>query len=164
MYYFNEGIIRNSDFNRNTLRLNVGQTLNDWALLDVGASLTRSASHDIPTGGPNFFDGAITTIQFQPHTGDASPDELGVYPNIGNAFFGNPNEIVDQYDFTQDVNRLMGNVKLILTPYNGLSFNLIAGYDAFHQLQSDLFRRANGAGAIGQPGQSGHQTGDPDRV
>ena len=146
-YYFNEGIIRNSDFNRNTLRVNIGQTLSDWALVDVGASLARSASNDIPTGGPNFFDGAITTIQFQPHIADASPNELGVYPNIGNAFFGNPNEIVDQYAFTQDVNRLTGNVKFILTPSEGFSVNLITGYDAFTQVA----RGFKPVGGVAQP-------------
>ncbi len=146
-YYFNEGIIRNSDFTRNTLRVNIGQTLNDWAMVDVGASLSRSASHDIPTGGPNFFDGAITTIQFQPHIADASPNELGVYPNIGNAFFGNPNEIVDQYDFTQDVNRLTGSVKVLLTPAEGLSIDLTTGYDAFTQVA----RGFKPVGGVAQP-------------
>ena len=146
-YYFNEGIIRNSDFNRNTLRVNIGQTLSDWALVDVGASIAQSSSNDIPTGGPNFFDGAITTIQFQPHIADASPNDLGVYPNIGNAFFGNPNEIVDQYEFTQDVNRLTGSVKFILTPSEGLSINLITGYDAFTQLA----RGFKPVGGVAQP-------------
>ena len=132
-YYYNEGIVRNADFSRATLRVNLGQTLTDWAVLDVNTNLTRSFSNDIPTGGPGFFDGAITTLQFQPHTLSAEPNELGVYPNVGNAFFGNPYEIVDRYQYTQDVNRFTTSLNLTLTPLEGLSLNLVGGYDTFTQ-------------------------------
>jgi TonB-linked SusC/RagA family outer membrane protein len=133
---FNEGIIRNSDFQRTTLRVNVGQTLSDWAFVNVGTNLTRSFSNDIPTGGESFFDGAITTIQFLPHNGSAEPDELGNYsaPGTGNAFFGNPFEVIDTYEFTQEINRFTGSVNLNLTPYEGLSVDLITGYDTYGQV------------------------------
>ncbi|MEM9664291.1 MAG: SusC/RagA family TonB-linked outer membrane protein [Bacteroidota bacterium] len=133
-YFFNEGIIRNSDFNRTTLRVNVGQTLTDWAVLNINTSLTRSFSNDIPTGGEGFFDGAITTLQFQPHSADANANELGEYPNIGNSFFGNPFEIVDRYQYSQEINRFIGSVNVTLTPLPGLSVNGIMGYDTFGQL------------------------------
>jgi outer membrane receptor protein involved in Fe transport len=114
--------------------VNVGQTLSDWAFVNVGTNLVRSFSNDIPTGGESFFDGPITTIQFIPHTVDAAPDELGNYPAPGNAFFGNPFEEIDTYEFTQDVNRFIGSVNLNLTPYEGLSIDLISGYDAYSHL------------------------------
>ncbi len=133
-HLYNEGIIRNSDFQRTSLRVNVGQTLSDWAFVNVGTNLTRSFSNDVPTGGESFFDGAITTIQFIPHNADASPDELGNYPAPGNAFFGNPFEVIDTYEFTQEINRFTGSVNLNLTPYEGLSVDLITGYDTYSQL------------------------------
>ncbi len=133
-YLYNEGIIRNSDFSRASLRVNVGQVLNDWAFVNIGTNLTRSFSNDIPTGGESFFDGPLTTIQFLPHTADAFPDELGNYPAPGNSFFGNPYEVIDRYEFTQEVNRFTGSVSLNLTPYEGLSIDVISGYDTYGQV------------------------------
>ena len=134
--YYNEGIIRNSDFNRSTVRANLSQVLSDRASIDVGTSLTRSFSNDIPTGGPGFFDGSITTLQFVAHETDASPDALGNYPALagGGAAFGNVFEIVDIYEFTQEINRSTTNVKLNLTPWTGFSADAIVGYDNYTQL------------------------------
>lgn len=132
-YFFNEGIVRNSDFERTTLRLRVGQQLASWVRVDVGAGITKSASNDIPTGGGGFFDGAITTIQFIPGTVDASPNEFGEYPAPGNAFFGNPYEVVDRYQFTQDIDRTNASVNVTLTPVSGLTATLVGGYDTYSQ-------------------------------
>jgi TonB-linked SusC/RagA family outer membrane protein len=132
-YFFNEGIIRNSDFERATLRMRLGQQLADWARVDVGAGFTRSASNDVPTGGGNFFDGAITTLQFIPGTVDASPNANGEYPAPGNAFFGNPYEVVDRYQFSQDVSRTNASVNVTLTPLDGFTATLIGGYDGYSQ-------------------------------
>jgi len=132
--YYNQGIIRNADFNRSTLRANISQVLNDWAAIDVGTNFARSFSNDIPTGGPGFFDGAITTLQFIPHTVDASPDELGNYSAVGISAFGNPYEIVDAYQFTQEINRSTSNLTLKLTPWSGFAVDAVAGYDEFTQV------------------------------
>lgn len=133
-YYFNEGIVRNADFSRTSLRVNVGQALSDWVFVNVGTNLARSFSNDIPTGGEGFFDGPITAIQFLPHTADAFPDELGNYSAPGPTFVGNPNEVIDRYEFTQEVNRFTGSLSLNLTPYEGLSIDLVSGYDTYGQV------------------------------
>lgn len=134
--YYNGGIIRNSDFNRSTVRANLNQVLSDWAALNVGTSFARSFSNDVPTGGPGFFDGSITTLQFVSNEIDASPDELGDYPALpgGGAPFGNPFEIVDIYRFTQEINRSTTNLNLKLTPGSGFSIDAIVGYDNYTQL------------------------------
>ena len=129
--FYNEGFVRNSDFNRTTVRANLDQILNNWSVLKIGSAFTRSFANDIPTGGTSFFDGAVTTLQFSPHETDAFPDELGNYSSIGNAFFGNPNEIVDQYQYTQEVNRYTGSVSLVLTPTSQWSIDAVAGYDGY---------------------------------
>ncbi|MDX1430465.1 MAG: TonB-dependent receptor, partial [Rhodothermales bacterium] len=108
--------------------------LNDWAFVRVGTNLTRSFSNDVPTGGESFFDGAVTTLQFLPHNADAFPDELGTYPAPGNAFFGNPFEVIDTYDFTQEINRFTGSINLNLTPYEGLALDVTTGYVTYGQV------------------------------
>ncbi len=67
-YLDNEGIIKNSAFERGTLRLNLGQQLTDWAFARVTAGITRSSSDDVPSGGQGFLDGAVTSLQFLPNT------------------------------------------------------------------------------------------------
>ncbi|MFV1981390.1 MAG: SusC/RagA family TonB-linked outer membrane protein, partial [Rhodothermia bacterium] len=132
--FYNQGFVRNSDFNRTTVRANVDQILNSWSVLKVGSAFTRSFANDIPTGGTNFFDGAVTTLQFSPHEVDAAPDELGNYPSVGNAFFGNPNEIVDKYQYTQEVNRYTGSISLTMTPTKQWSIDGVLGYDGYTQV------------------------------
>ena len=133
-FLYNEGFVRNSDFNRGGIRARVNHVLSDWVRVNVSTSITRSFSNDVPTGGGGFFDGSITTIQFLPHTATAEPNELGEYPAPGNAFFGNPFEVVDRYEFTQDVNRNISSVAVSLTPYEGLSIDAVGGYDNYAQL------------------------------
>lgn len=132
--YYNQGIVRNADFNRSTVRATLSQVLNDWAAVDVGTSFARSFSNDIPTGGPGFFDGSISALQFLPHSADASPDELGNYPAVGITAFGNPYEIVDVYKYTQEINRSTTNLDLGLTPLSGFSVDAILGYDEYTQI------------------------------
>jgi len=146
-YFYNQGIVRNADFNRGTFRLNVGQELASWAYLRSGINLTRSFANDIPTGGPGFFDGSITTLQFVPNIVDARPTPLGEYPAIGAAAFGNPYEVVDRYKFSQEVNRIQANVNLTLTPMEGLTANVVGGYDTFTQTA----RGFKPVGTVAQP-------------
>ncbi len=133
-FLYNEGFVRNSDFNRGGIRARVNHILSDWVRVNVSTAITKSFSHDIPTGGGGFFDGSITTLQFLPHSAPADPNELGEYPAPGNAFFGNPFEVVDRYKYTQDVNRSISSVGLSITPYEGLSIDAIGGYDSYSQL------------------------------
>jgi TonB-linked SusC/RagA family outer membrane protein len=127
----NEGIIRNSDFERGTLRLNLGQQLTDWAFARVTAGVTRSRSSDVPSGGQGFLDGALTSLQFLPNTQSAQPDDTGDYPDLG--LSGNPLEIVETYQFSQEVTRATSSVNLTLTPLQGLTASLIGGVDTYSQ-------------------------------
>lgn len=146
-YLDTDGIVRNSAFERATLRLNLGQQLTDWAFARVTAGVTQSQSDDVPTGGPGFFDGAITTLQFVPNLTPAGPNAFGEYPAVGNAFFGNPFEVVDRYRFSQDVARAQGSVQLVLTPLAGLTGTVVGGFDTYSQEARGL----RPPGSVAQP-------------
>jgi TonB-linked SusC/RagA family outer membrane protein len=127
----NEGIVRNSDFQRGTLRLNLGQQLTDWAFARATVGVSRSRSNDIPSGGQGFLDGAVTSLQFLPNTQSPEPNELGEYPRLG--LSGNPLEIVERYQFSQDVTRATTSLNLVLTPLQGLTASLVGGFDTYSQ-------------------------------
>ncbi|MGB3548436.1 MAG: TonB-dependent receptor plug domain-containing protein [Saprospiraceae bacterium] len=63
-YLNNEGIIKNTDFERIGGRLNLDQELAPWLKLGFGINYSRSSSNDIPNGGINSAYGAITGFLF----------------------------------------------------------------------------------------------------
>lgn len=130
-YLDNEGIVRNSGFQRGTLRLNLGQQLTDWAFARATVGVSRSRSNDVPSGGQGFLDGAVTSLQFLPNTQSPEPNELGEYPRLG--LSGNPLEIVERYKFSQDVSRVTTSLNLVLTPLQGLTTSLVGGIDTYSQ-------------------------------
>ena len=131
-YKDNEGIVDGSEFKRGTGRLNLDQTLSNWADLAVNLNYTNSRSNEIPNGGLNSSYGALTGFIFGPNTFNPYPDpETGDYP--GGAL-ANPLEVIDKYDFQQEVNRVLGSAKLTLTPYRGLSIDHTLGLDTYSQV------------------------------
>ncbi|MBN2731635.1 MAG: SusC/RagA family TonB-linked outer membrane protein [Balneolaceae bacterium] len=131
-YKDNEGIVDGSNFKRGTVRLNLDQTLSQWADISVNLNYSNSRSQEVPNGGLNSSYGALTGFIFGPNTFNPYPDpETGDYP--GGAL-ANPLEVIDKYDFQQDVNRIIGSAKLTLAPYDGLSIDHTLGLDTYSQV------------------------------
>jgi len=132
-YKDNEGIVEGADFRRGTTRLNLDQGLTNWASVSLNLSYTNSRSQEVPNGGLNASYGALTGFIFGPNTVDPRPDpETGEFPN--NTVLANPLEVIDSYDFEQEVNRVLGSAKLTLTPLEGLSIDHTLGIDSYSQV------------------------------
>ena len=130
----NEGIIKNTDFKRYGLKVNVKQKATDW--LDVNASLnyTRSKSSDIPNGGINSAYGAITGYVFSENSVNPEPNESGVYPVTSLLVpRTNPLEAVNRFDFSQKVNRVISSLGFDAKITEHLSANYTLGLDYFNQ-------------------------------
>ncbi|MEL7832660.1 SusC/RagA family TonB-linked outer membrane protein [Fodinibius sp. Rm-B-1B1-1] len=129
----NEGIVDGSNYQRSTARLNLDQVLTNWANLSTSLSYSHSNNQQIPNGGLNASYGALTGFIFGPNTFNPKPDpETGEYPN--NTVLANPLEVIDTYDFQNEVNRVIGNAKLSLTPHKGLSIDHTLGLDTYSQV------------------------------
>ncbi len=135
--YKNEGIVRNTDFDRKTLRLKLDQELFDWATLSVGSFVSLNKSNDMPNG-KNY--GPITSLLFADNLNNTQPDEFGNYPNIG--WMANPTEALDRIDATTKNFRSINDVQLKLTPFEGFRFNYILGFD--HASSEGLIYIPNG--------------------
>lgn len=132
-YKSNEGIVKATDFKRGTARLNLDQGLANWANMSVKLNYTNSRSNEVPNGGLNSSYGALTGFIFGPNTVDPRPDPVsGVYPH--NTVLANPIEVIDTYDFDQEVNRVIGSATLTLTPRDGLSVDHTLGVDTYSQV------------------------------
>lgn len=132
-YKSNQGIVEASNFKRATTRLNLDQVLNNWANISVNLNYTNSRSHEVPNGGLNSSYGALTGFIFGPNTFDPRPDPAsGEFPQ--NTALANPLEVIERYDFNQEVNRVLGSAMLTLTPVDGLSIDHTIGVDTYSQV------------------------------
>jgi len=122
--YNNEGIVRNSDFSRKSMRLHLDQKVFDWMDLGVGTYLAYNNSHDIPDG-TNY--GPLTSLLFADNRNNTAPDELGNYANIG--WMANPYEVIDRVNATQEYFRSISDFQVKIRPFAGATINYVFGLD-----------------------------------
>lgn len=130
----NEGVIKNTDFQRIGFKTNITQKAFDWLDINAGLNFTRSVSSDIPNGGINAAYGAITGFVFSDNSIDPSPDDSGVYP-ITSLLVPrtNPAEAVNRFDFGQKVNRVITSIGLNVKITEKLRASYLLGLDFYNQ-------------------------------
>lgn len=130
----NEGIIKNTDFQRVGFKTNITQKAWDWLEINAGLNYTRSVSNDVPNGGINAAYGAITGFVFSDNSINPNPDESGVYPVTSLLVpRTNPLEAVNRFDFGQKLNRFITSVGLNAKITDKLTANYLLGLDFFNQ-------------------------------
>ncbi|MEL7269932.1 MAG: SusC/RagA family TonB-linked outer membrane protein [Bacteroidota bacterium] len=130
----NEGIIKNTDFQRTGFKANLTQKAWDWLEITAGMNYTRSVSNDVPNGGINAAYGAITGFVFSDNSVNPAPDESGVYPVTSLLVpRTNPAEAVNRFDFGQKVNRFITSMGLNAKITDKLSANYLLGLDFYNQ-------------------------------
>ncbi len=135
--YKNGGIVKNTDFDRKTLRLRLDQEINSWLSISGGSFVSFNKSNDMPNG-KNF--GPITSVIFADNIKDTAPDEFGNYPKIG--WMANPLEAIDRIRATTKNMRSISDIQLSLTPFDGFRLNYTFGYD--HSSSEGLLYVPNG--------------------
>jgi TonB-dependent starch-binding outer membrane protein SusC len=134
---YNEGIIDNTNFNRNSLRINLTQKLSRIFTLSAGANYAISNSREIPNGGLLEAYGALTGFIFSNnYVNPAKNPVTGLYPSTAPIAIlrrTNPLEAIERFDFRQRVNRFTGNVQLNAKPVTGLNIDYIVGLDNYTQ-------------------------------
>jgi len=124
----NGGIIRNTDFARNSLRLRLDEKLFKSLSLSVGSYLSKSLSHDMPNGdGSTTVFGPLTGLIFLNNATDANANSFGIYPNFGG--FGNPYETIDRVNISQNYLRNISDIQLKYSPFEGFNVNYVLGMD-----------------------------------
>ncbi|RLD83606.1 MAG: SusC/RagA family TonB-linked outer membrane protein, partial [Bacteroidetes bacterium] len=125
-YLYNEGILRNTSFDRKTFKVRINQELTDWLSVDAGTYYSTNISKEIPYG--NAWTGnPMVALLFGDNVLDPSADEFGNYPNAG--WSSNPYEDIDLLDISQKNNRLISDIVLKANPIKGLNLKYTFGYD-----------------------------------
>ncbi|MBC6997285.1 SusC/RagA family TonB-linked outer membrane protein [Cytophaga sp. FL35] len=130
----NEGIIKNTNFQRIGFKANVTQKAFDWLGINASLNYVRSKSEEVPNGGINAAYGAITGFVFSDNSIDPAPNASGVYPQTSLLVpRTNPAEAVDRFDFGQKINRVITSVGLDAQITDNLTANYTLGLDFFNQ-------------------------------
>ncbi len=136
-YYFsssylrNNGIIRNTNFQRYGFKVRTDIMLSKWAKLSGGTMYANSRSKDLPNGN-NFFS-PISTMTIADNVWNVKElDANGKLQHVERLRV-NPLTVIETFDIRQETNRNISDLKLTLTPINGLSIDLTNGFDTYSQ-------------------------------
>jgi hypothetical protein len=130
-YTLNEGIIRNTDFQRYGARFRFNQSVSDWASFSIGLNYNNSFSNERPDG--NVFWSPINAFNITNNIWDITQrDELGNLQSVEPTRV-NPLSVIEDFDITQSVNRAISDFQLKLFPLKGLTIDYILGVDAYNQ-------------------------------
>lgn len=136
-YSKNEGIIRNTDFQRYGAKLRVDQNLASWAKMSVGLNYVNSSSQDLPNGN-NFFSPISTMIIIDNVWDVTERDEVGNLLHVEPVRM-NPLSVIEEFDISQNTNRFIGDLQFSLFPVKGLTLKYILGLDVYN-LRGNTFQ------------------------
>ncbi|MFY8128547.1 MAG: SusC/RagA family TonB-linked outer membrane protein, partial [Chitinophagaceae bacterium] len=131
-YFFNQGIIRNTDFQRFSFRSNIDQKLNKWASVNLGLNYVNSSANEKPEGNTFFSPMNSVTILGNFHNLRAR-DGLGNLQTIGNLGRVNPISVIEDFQQVSRTSRIMANFGAKLKPIKNVTVDYTMGVDAYGQ-------------------------------
>ena len=131
-YFFNEGIIKKTDFRRFSFRSNIDQTINDKLSFTFGLNYINSASNEKPDG--NSFFSPMNSINIIGNFHDIQTrDALGNIKVIGERQRVNPLSVIEEIKQRQETSRILASTGLKWKPIRNLSFDYTLGIDNYSQ-------------------------------
>ncbi len=131
-FYNNQGIIKNTDFQRFSFRSNIDQVINKWMSMNMGLNYTNSSANEKPDGQSFFSPTNSVTIIGNFHdiwTRDAN----GNIKAVGERGRINPVSVIEDIKQRQTTNRVLANFGLKLKPMKGLTVDYTMGIDNYAQ-------------------------------
>jgi len=131
-YFSNQGIIRNTDFQRFSFRANVEQVLNKWATASLGVNYINSQANEKPDG--NSFFSPMNSINIIGNFHDIfTRDALGNIRAVGERGRVNPVSVIEDIKQRQRTSRVLANMGIKLKPINRLTIDYTMGIDNYAQ-------------------------------
>ena len=131
-YFYNQGIIQNTDFQRFSFRSNIDQVINKWLSMNLGLNYTNSSANEKPDGQSFFSPTNSVTIIGNFHdiwTRDAN----GNIKAVGERGRVNPVSVIEDIKQRQTTNRLIGSFGKKMKAAKGLTFDYLMGIDNYAQ-------------------------------
>ena len=128
-YFYNQGIIRNTDINKYSFRVRLDQKVTNWLKATVGINYISSKTSEKPDG--NSFFSPINSVNITENIYDINKkDAFGKYQSVEPVRV-NPNTVINDIIQGQGTNRTIADVQLHATPTKNLSVDYIFGVDNF---------------------------------
>jgi TonB-linked SusC/RagA family outer membrane protein len=131
-YFYNQGIVKNSDFQRFSFRANVDQNISRTLSMTAGLNYINSLSNEKPDG--NSFFSPLNSINIIGNFHDIwTRDALGNLKAVGERGRVNPVSVIEDIRQRQTVNRVIANAGLKFNPVRNLNFGYTIGIDNYGQ-------------------------------
>lgn len=131
-YFFNQGIIKNTDYRRYSIRANLDQVLNNVVSFNVGLNYINSAADEKPDGNSFFSPTNSVTIIGNFHD-IYTRDALGNIKAVGERGRANPVSVIEDIKQRQETGRVLANLGVKIKPVRGLTFDYTLGIDNYTQ-------------------------------
>ncbi len=131
-YFYNQGIVPNTDFQRFSFRSNIDQVLNKWASFNLGLNYINSTANEKPDGNSFFSPMNSVTIIGNFHN-IWQRDALGNIQAVGERGRTNPVSVIEDILQKQTTNRVIANMGLKLRPIKHLTVDYTMGIDNYAQ-------------------------------
>lgn len=131
-YFYNQGIVQNTDFQRFSFRTNIDQTINKWLSFNLGLNYINSTSNEMPDGNSFFSPMNAVTIIGNFHN-IWQRDALGNIQAVGERGRVNPVSVIEDFKQKEQTSRVISNLGIKLKPMKGLSFDYTLGIDNYAQ-------------------------------
>jgi TonB-linked SusC/RagA family outer membrane protein len=132
-YFKNEGIVKNTDFQRFSFRMNLDQELTSWASFTAGLSYINSRANEKPDG--NSFYSPINSITIIGNFHNIyTRDVNGNLQAVGERGRINPVSIIEDIKQRNTTNRVIASLGLKLKPIKDLIIDYTMGVDNIGQL------------------------------
>lgn len=131
-YFFNQGIIKNTDFQRFSFRSNIDQVINKYVSASMGLHFTNSTANEKPDGQSFFSPTNSVTILGNFHN-IWNRDVNGNLRAVGERGRINPVSVIEDILQKQSTNRILANFGLKLKPIKHLSVDYTMGIDNYAQ-------------------------------
>lgn len=131
-YFYNQGIVQNTDFQRYSFRANVDQVLTNWLSVTAGLNYINSSANEKPDG--NSFFSPVNSITIIGNFHDIwQRDPLGNIRAVGERGRVNPVSVIEDIEQRQTTSRILANAGLRLNPIKNLNVNYTLGIDNYGQ-------------------------------
>lgn len=130
-YLTNEGIIKNTKYNRFSTRFNFNHKITDWLSYNLGLYYANGKSDEKPDG--NVFWSPINSMNITNNNFDITKrDSNGNLLAVERTRI-NPLSIIETFDINQSISRFIPNLHLQIKPIEKLTIDQIIGVDTYKQ-------------------------------
>lgn len=131
-YFYNQGIIKNTDFSRYSFRLNLDQELTSWISFNASLNYVYSKSNEKPDG--NTFYSPLNSVTIIGNYYDIQKrNELGQLMKVGERGRVNPVSVIEDFKQQQHVGRVIAGAGIKLRPVKNLTVDYRLGIDNYNQ-------------------------------